>query len=97
MHSLFVHMSLYLEWYSDDMALQPTKTLSNSDEEDEDDDEDEDDGASTDTRKQQKGETKKVAIEKIVQRKPGARLAKNKPIIEDDDDDEGNDEVSLQF
>lgn len=80
------------------LTLQPKKMLSDSDEEDDDGDEDEDNGASVEVRKQSHDNTKKIVIEKIVQRRPGNKFDKNKPTVYeiDDDDDDEDDEVSLK-
>uniref|UniRef100_A0A8R1TUU5 A4_EXTRA domain-containing protein n=1 Tax=Onchocerca volvulus TaxID=6282 RepID=A0A8R1TUU5_ONCVO len=74
---------------------EPKKVLSDSDEEDDDDDEDEDNGGSIEVRKQSYGNTKKIVIEKIVQRSPDNKFTKNKPIIDETDDDDENDEDDI--
>ncbi|KAL3982192.1 E2 domain of amyloid precursor family protein [Acanthocheilonema viteae] len=71
------------------------KMLSDSDEEDDNDDEDDDHGASVEAKKQSYDNTKKIVIEKIVQRRPGNKFDKNKPTvyeIDDDDDDEDDED-----
>ncbi|VDN26089.1 unnamed protein product [Gongylonema pulchrum] len=82
---------------------KPAKTSSISGEDDEEEEEEEeaevkegesdDGGTSAEIKKQQKSESKKVAIEKIVQRKPGTKSEKNKPTT--DDADAAGDEVNF--
>ncbi|CAG9535538.1 unnamed protein product [Cercopithifilaria johnstoni] len=67
---------------------EPKKMLSDSDEEDDDGDEDENSGASIEVRKQSYDNTKKIVIEKIIQRRPGNKFNKNKPTVYEIDDDE---------
>lgn len=76
------------------LILQPKKLLGDSDEEDDDNDEDEDNGVSAEVRKQSYDNTKKIVIEKIVQRRPGNKFNKKPTVYEIDDD---GDEVRSMF
>ncbi|VDM99135.1 unnamed protein product, partial [Thelazia callipaeda] len=70
------------------------KILTDSDEDDEENENDDDD-ANAEIKKQSKEDMRKVAIEKIVQRKSNIKFDKNKPTVddsEDDDDDEDNED-----
>uniref|UniRef100_A0A0R3S5R9 APP_amyloid domain-containing protein n=1 Tax=Elaeophora elaphi TaxID=1147741 RepID=A0A0R3S5R9_9BILA len=78
------------------LTLQSKKMLNDSDEEDDDDDEDEDNGASIEVKKQSYDNTKKIVIEKIVQRRPGNNFDKNKPTIYEIDDDDEDDEDDVE-
>uniref|UniRef100_A0A915PSW0 A4_EXTRA domain-containing protein n=1 Tax=Setaria digitata TaxID=48799 RepID=A0A915PSW0_9BILA len=68
---------------------EPKKTLHDSNE---GDDNDEDNAESVEIRKQSNEDSKKVVVEKIVQRKPDTKLGKNKPAIDEINDDHDDDD-----